>query len=69
MNEQHLELLTRIDERQKGMSKTLDDILTEAKRTNGRVTLLEQDKARRSGMWKVLTIIGAVVGFILGILI
>lgn len=36
------ELLIRIDERQRHMDETLDEVLTQTKKTNGRVDKLEE---------------------------
>jgi hypothetical protein len=53
------------------ISNTLDQVLEQAKRTNGRVDDLERWRDRISGAWLILTLVspvvaGLTVGLILG---
>lgn len=74
------ELLIRIDERQQQMLKVQTEMLAEAKKTNGRVTTLEewhvseaskqatQVKAVGIG-WKIVVAVASLVSFTITILI
>ena len=53
------------------IAETLDKVLVQAQRTNGRVDALEQWRDRLTGAWLIVTLIspvvaGLVVGLILG---
>jgi hypothetical protein len=56
------ELLARIDERQRAMDEKLDLIHAETKRTNGRVTKLEDWKSRINGAWIAIAFVGPIIG-------
>jgi len=67
------ELLIRIDERQQQMHKVQNDILAEAKKTNGRITNIEQwrnsqQTALRIG-WKTVVAVAGLVSFVITILV
>ena len=60
-----------LQERLDKISSTLDQVLEQAKRTNGRVDDLERWRDRLSGAWLILTLVspvvaGLTVGVILG---
>jgi hypothetical protein len=68
------ELLARLDERQQRMESMMAEkfeaIITQTTKTNGRVTVLEEDmndiqnwKSKLGGMWQSLLIIAALLGF------
>lgn len=67
------ELLIRIDERQRQMQATQIEILAEQKKTNGRVTKLEEKHiAHKSAMntsWKLIAGVAALVGFLVTLLV
>lgn len=63
------EMLARIDERQKNMSEKMELVYSEVKKTNGRVTALENWKSSLIGSWKTLVIISSVIGTALGWLV
>lgn len=59
------ELLGRLEERLKAQDKVLDSILKEAGKTNGRIGKLEDWRSESKGQWKVLMVLGVVIGFII----
>jgi hypothetical protein len=63
------ELLARLDERMKAQGEKLEEIHSEVKKTNGRVSVLEKSESERKGGWKATAGIAAVVGSIVGWLI
>jgi hypothetical protein len=56
------ELIARVDERQKAMMAKLNEIHTEVKKTNGRVTDLEKWKSGIIGSYRATVIISAAIG-------
>lgn len=67
------ELLIRIDERQRQMHSTQIEILAEQKKTNGRVTKLEEkhtaQKMAIATGWRLVAGIAALVGFVVTLLV
>lgn len=60
------ELLGRMDERQKAMDEKIDAILYETRKTNGRVTKIEEWKSNITGKISVWVIVaGAVMAFVM----
>lgn len=60
------ELLGRIEERQKAMNEKIDAILYETRKTNGRVTKIEEWKSNITGKISVWVIVaGAVMAFVM----
>jgi hypothetical protein len=60
-----------LQERLDQIANTLDQVLEQAKRTNGRVDELEKWRDRLSGAWLILTLVspivaGLTVGLVLG---
>ena len=60
-----------LQERLDQIANTLDQVLEQAKRTNGRVDDLEKWRDRLSGAWLILTLVspivaGLTVGLVLG---
>lgn len=63
---EHNELLARIDERQKAIDQKIDSILFETRKTNGRVTKLEEWKSNITGKISVWVIVaGAIMAFVM----
>ena len=60
------ELLARIDERQQQMNNQLTHIFNEVKKTNGRVTALENWKSRLQGSWKAVVVLSVAIGGVIG---
>lgn len=60
------QLLAVLEERLSSQKETLDSILIEAKKTNGRIQQLENWKSESKGQWRALVVLGTVIGFIIG---
>lgn len=59
--------LARIDEKLKGMIATQELIYAEVKKTNGRVTVLENWKSKLNGSYIAIVAVCSVFAFIIGI--
>ena len=60
------ELLGRMDERQKAMDEKIDAILYETRKTNERVTKIEEWKSNITGKISVWVIVaGAIMAFVM----
>lgn len=62
-------LLIRLDERQIAIIDKLEEILIEAKKTNGRINELEKWKNQMHGGWRATAFIASGLGVIVGVLI
>ena len=73
LNRKDMELLMRMDERQKSMAETIESIYEEVKKTNGRVTRIESERlpslehwrSRMKGVWLAVIILATIVGAII----
>ena len=60
------EFIARLDERQKAMMEKLEEIHEGVKKTNGRVTILENWRSEIRGSWRATVLISSAIGALIG---
>lgn len=63
------ELIGRLDERQKAMMEKLEEIHDGVKKTNGRVTVLENWRSELRGSWRTTILFSSAIGALVAFLI